>query len=72
MKSPGGRQRPGVVGARIILSDKYSDGDMSGDHPGLNQILAAGAANEIPINVWCWRKLALLDRLSADSSLIPR
>ncbi len=55
---------PGVVGARIMLSDRYSDGDMSADHPGLNQILAAGAANEIPINVLCWRKLELVAELA--------
>jgi len=55
---------PGVVGARLMLSDRYSDGDMSADHPGLNQILAAGAANDIPINVLCWGKLDLVAELA--------
>ncbi len=55
---------PGVVGARIMLSDRFSDRNMSADHPGLNQILAAGAANDIPINVLCWRKLELIGELA--------
>ena len=44
---------PGVVGARIMLSGGLAVPDLSADHPGLNQILAAGAANDIPINVMC-------------------
>ena len=55
---------PGVVGAHIFLSDRVSDGDLSADHPGLNQILAAGAANDLPINVMCWRKLDLIAALA--------
>ncbi|PZC44437.1 MAG: putative metal-dependent hydrolase, TIM-barrel fold [Chloroflexi bacterium] len=55
---------PGAVGARIMLSDGYSDGDVSADHAGLNQILAAGATNDIPINVLCWRKLDLVAALA--------
>ncbi len=55
---------PGVVGARIMLSDRFADGGLSADHPGLNQILAAGASNDLPINVLCWQKLDLLAELA--------
>ena len=55
---------PGVVGARIMLIDRFADGDLSADSPGLNQILAAGAANDLPINVLAWRKLELLAELA--------
>lgn len=55
---------PGVVGARIMLTDRFTDGDLSADHPGLNAILAAGAAHGLPINVLCWRKLDLLADLA--------
>ncbi len=55
---------PGVVGARIMLSDRFADGGLSADHPGLNQILAAGSASGIPINVLCWRKLDLVAELA--------
>ena len=55
---------PGVVGARIMLSDRFADADLSADHPGLDQILTAGAANELPINVLCWHKLDLLAELA--------
>jgi len=55
---------PGAVGGRIMLSDRFAGGDLSADHPGLNQILAAGAANGLPINVLCWRKLDLLAELA--------
>ena len=55
---------PGVVGGRVMLSDRYADRDLPADHPGLNQILAAGAANALPINVVCWGKLDLLAELA--------
>ena len=55
---------PGVVGARIMLSDRFADGGLSADHPGLHLILDAGAANDLPINVLCWGKLDLLAELA--------
>jgi len=55
---------PGVVGARIMLSDRFADGGLSADHPGFHLILAAGAANDLPINVLCWGKLDLLAELA--------
>ncbi len=55
---------PGAVGGRIMLSDRFAGGDLSADHPGLNQILAAGAANSLPINILCWQKLDLLAELA--------
>jgi len=53
---------PGVVGARMMLT--HLDPDATADHPGLNQILAAGAANDIPINVMCWGNLDLITGLA--------
>ncbi|MYB43164.1 MAG: amidohydrolase [Chloroflexi bacterium] len=53
---------PGVVGARMMLT--HLEPDATADHPGLNQILAAGAANDIPINVMCWRNLDLVTELA--------
>ena len=55
---------PGVVGARIMLSDRFADAGLSADHPGLDQILTAGAANDLPITVLCWHKLDLLAELA--------
>ena len=55
---------PGAVGARIMLSDRFADGGLSADHAGLNQILAAAAANDLPINALCWGKLNLLADLA--------
>ncbi|PKB67050.1 MAG: hypothetical protein BZY81_05765 [SAR202 cluster bacterium Io17-Chloro-G4] len=51
---------PGVVGARIMLTA----GEFQGDHPGLNQILAAGAKAGIPVNVMASGKLPLLGELA--------
>ncbi len=51
---------PGVVGARIMLA--Y--GDFEADHPGLNQILTAGARADVPVNVMCSGKLPLFGELA--------
>ena len=51
---------PGVVGARIMLA--Y--GEFDADHPGLNQILAAGARAGVPVNVMCSGKLPLFGELA--------
>ena len=55
---------PGVVGARLMLSGGMAVPDLSVDHPGLNAILAAGAANAIPINVMCRGNLDLFAGLA--------
>jgi len=55
---------PGVVGARIMLSERFSDAALTAEDPGLNAILAAGADAGIPINVLCWRRLTLLGELA--------
>ena len=52
--------RPGVVGARIVLSFE----GVSADHPGLDQVLAAGARSGLPINVLCWDQLSVLAALA--------
>jgi predicted TIM-barrel fold metal-dependent hydrolase len=51
---------PGVVGARIMLSNQ----EYEADHPGLNRILAAGARAGVPVNVMCSTKLPLLLELA--------
>ena len=51
---------PGVVGARIMLTTQ----EFEGDHPGLNQILAAGAKAGIPVNIMSSGKLPLLGELA--------
>ena len=51
---------PGVVGARIMLA--Y--GEYEADHPGLNEILAAGARAGVPVNVMCSGKLPLFRELA--------
>ena len=47
---------PGVVGARLMLSDN----SFEADDPGLNRILSAGAQAGIPVNVMCSGNLPLL------------
>ena len=51
---------PGVVGARIMLTDQ----SFEADDPGLNRILAAGAQAGIPVNIMCSGKLPLLRELA--------
>ena len=53
---------PGVVGARMMLT--HLEPGATADHPGLNQILAGGAASDIPINVMCWGHLDLITELA--------
>ncbi|MBM3941729.1 MAG: amidohydrolase [SAR202 cluster bacterium] len=52
--------KPGVVGARIMLTSQ----EFEASHPGLNRILAAGAKAGIPVNVMCSGKLPLLRELA--------
>ena len=53
-------ERPGVVGARIVLSFE----GVAADHPGLDQVLEAGARAGIPINVLCWGQMGVLAELA--------
>ncbi len=52
--------RPGVVGARIMLS--FADYDVN--DAGLDEILAAGARAGVPVNVLCSGKLPLFRELA--------
>ena len=52
--------RPGVVGARIMLSAE----PFEADHPGVNQILAAAATAGVPVNLMCSTKLELFGQLA--------
>ena len=51
---------PGVVGARIMLSNQ----EYEADHPGLNAILAAGGRVGVPVNVMCSTRLPLFRELA--------
>ncbi len=53
-------RKPGVVGARIMLTAQ----EYEADDPGLNRILAAGAQAGIPINLMCSGKLPLFRELA--------
>lgn len=53
--------RPGVVGARIMISFTTTP---DANDPGLDRILAAGAKCGLPVNVLCWGRLALLAELA--------
>ena len=52
--------RPGVVGARIMLTYQ----EFEADHPGLGRILTAGARAGVPVNVMCAGRLPLLRDLA--------
>jgi len=51
---------PGVVGARVMLTDP----SFEADDPGLNRILVAGAQAGIPVNIMCSGNLPLLRELA--------
>ena len=53
-------ERPGVVGARIVLSFE----GVTADHPGLGRVLEAGARTGLPINVLCWGQMSTLAELA--------
>ena len=55
---------PGVVGARIMLARM----DFAADHPGLNQIMAAGGRAGVPVNVMASGKLDILRELASRNS----
>lgn len=57
-------ETPGAVGARIMLSERYVEGEMSPRHPGLNSILGAAGEKDMPVNVLCWGRLELLAELA--------
>lgn len=61
---------PGAVGARIVL---WHDHVIDARDPGLARILAAGAAQNLPINILAWDKLdlfAALARAHPDTQLV--
>ena len=52
--------RPGVVGARVMLSYEQTD-----DHQdGLDRILEAGGRAGVPVNVLCWGQIPLFRELA--------
>ena len=60
---------PGVVGARIMLSNF----DYEGDHPGVNRILAAAGRAGVPVNIMCSTRLPVfreLARRNPDTQMV--
>ena len=60
----------GVVAARIMLPDPFA---VQANDPGLNRILAAGAATGLTVNVLCWGNVPLLGGLAErnpDASIV--
>ncbi len=60
---------PGVVGARIMLTDQ----PFQANDPGIDRILAAGAQAGIPVNIMCSGKLPLfleLARRHPDTQMV--
>ena len=55
---------PGVVGARLLLTDGFGDA-ASTAHSGAHRLLASAAEHGLPVNVLCWHKLAELGALAA-------
>ena len=55
-------ETPGVVGARIMLARI----EIEADNPGVNQILAAGATANVPINVMCSGKLPIFREMARN------
>ena len=52
--------KPGVVGARIMLTAE----PFEADHPGIHQILVAAAGTGVPVNIMCSTKLDLFGELA--------
>ena len=52
--------KPGVVGARIMLTAE----PFEADHPGIRQILVAAAGVGVPVNIMCSTKLDLFGELA--------
>ena len=64
---------PGVVGARLMLTDGFGDGAVDAEHVGVDRMLAAAAHLGLPVNVLCWHKLRLLRALAErhpDTSIV--
>ncbi len=56
--------RPGVVGARLLLTDGFGEAGTS--QAGPHRLLASAAEHGLPVNVLCWGKLAQLGELAAQ------
>ena len=64
-------ERPGVVGARVVLNFE----SVGADHAGVDAIMSAGGAAGIPINVLCWQNLPELRAYAQrhpDTQLVNR
>lgn len=57
-------KKPGVVGARLMLTDGFGDGAASAEHPGFHRLLDGAARLGLPVNVLCWGALPLARTLA--------
>ncbi len=52
---------PGAVGARLMM---VGHGAPEPDDPGVQEVLAKGARNGLPINIVCWGRVAVIGELA--------
>lgn len=57
-------EKPGAVGARLMLTDGFGDGSASADHPGVHRLLDSAGRLGLPVNVLCWGALPLARALA--------
>lgn len=66
-------EKPGVVGARLMLTDGFGDGSASAEHPGIHRLLDGAGRLGLPVNVLCWGALPLARALAEshpDTSIV--
>jgi predicted TIM-barrel fold metal-dependent hydrolase len=51
---------PGAVGVRIMMTHEQG---LDADHPGLDRIARAAAANGFPVNLLCWGNIEVAQKL---------
>jgi L-fuconolactonase len=56
------KKQKDAVAARIMMTRGVSEDPAD---PGVNRVLAAGAKNDIPVNLLCWGRLDQVDQLAA-------
>lgn len=55
---------PGVVGARLMLTEGFGEAALDAAHSGVNHLLASAGRLGLPVNVLCWHQLPLLRALA--------
>ncbi len=55
---------PGVVGARIMMSQQYTGGKLAPGDAGVDRIVQAAGEHGLPVNVLSWGQVSLIDDLA--------